>query len=446
MPKLFLYAAGSRSKFGALRWTALMAAWLVVAASDEGPAWAGAPANYDEAKIPPYELPAGLVCQDGAPVKTAQAWREKRRAEVLELFREHVYGRSPAPRPDQRFEVEAVDAQAVHGLAVRKTVRVHFGATPEHGSMKFIVYLPAAARAPVPIFVGMHLFKYEDDPPQPGAPLFPASNDSGMPNPPPLDDPALQNLPGHKTIEAILARGYGLASINAEEVAPDDAKRYEANVIGRFRPLGQSARTANDWGAIGAWAWSMSRALDYFETDPDVDVRRVIAIGHSRMGKTALWAAAQDERFAMTISNNSGCGGAALSKRVFGETVAHINTRFPHWFCERFRQYNDREAELPVDQHQLIALSAPRPAYVASALDDGWADPRGEFLASVAASPVYDLLGRSGVSGDWPTPLNKTVGGHVGYHLRVGRHALTDFDWLRYLDFADRHLPPVADR
>lgn len=405
------------------------------------------PANYDEAHVRPYELPELLVGQDGAKVDTADQWRSTRRPELLELFREHVYGHSPGLKPGSlRFETAPLPTAAFQGKAVGKLVTVHIAGGTKPCLFSFRLYLPAQTQRPVPVFVGMHLFKYDDDLPKPGSPLLLPATETNPQAKAPADHPALRNLPGDKTIDVILERGYGIASINAEEVAPDDADRYEANIVGALRSPGQTARGPNDWGAIGAWAWSLSRALDYFETDVAIDARRVIVIGHSRMGKTALWASAQDERFAMAVSNNSGCGGAALSKRVFGETVAHINNRFPHWFCENFRRYNDQEAQLPVDQHELIALTAPRPVYVASAEQDGWADPHGEFLAAQAASPVYELLDKRGLAAAWPVPLNESLGTDIGYHLRIGRHALTDFDWLRYLDFADRCLPSSAGR
>ena len=242
----------------------------------------------------------------------------------------------------------------------------------------------------------------------------------------------------------VIDRGYAVAILDRTRIAADDNENLSRRIINAFprrRPL-----APDDGHAIAAWAWAASRVLDYLQTDPAIDPDRIGVAGHSRMGKTALWAAAADPRFAIVLSNNSGCGGAALCRRDFGETVRQLNTAFPHWFCENHHRYNDREADLPIDQHMLIALIAPRPVYVTSADEDLWADPRGEFLSCVHAAPVYKLLGVDGLVSDTMPPLNHPLAnGRIGYHIRPGRHAFTEYDWNRFLDFADRQFATTTN-
>jgi len=400
--------------------------------------------NYDESKIPQYTLPDPLLTSDGEKVTTPQAWREKRRPEILDLFRTHVYGHSPEPHEEMTFEVTRVTPDALGGKALRKEVTVFFNGKPDGPKMDILIHLPPAAQGPVPLFLGLNFGGNHSVHPDPTIPLATGwmmrnKKEEGY-----VDHRASEKsrglAAGRWPIETILSRGYGLATIYYGDIDPDFDEGFQNGIHPLFYEPGQEKPGADEWGSIAAWAWGLSRALDYFETDDQIDQDRVAVMGHSRLGKTSLWAGAEDERFAIVISNDSGCGGAALSRRRFGETIGWIDNAMPHWFCDNFEQYRDQENNLPVDQHMLIALAAPRPVYVASAQEDRWADPRGEFLAACHAGPVYQLLDKPALPSLEMPAVDNSIMTTVGYHIRTGKHGVTRFDWQAYLDFADMHL------
>lgn len=398
--------------------------------------------NFDESRVPDYRLPALLVGEDGTDIETALQWRRTRRPEILRLFEEHVYGRRPAARYDVQFDITERSDRALAGTARRRQVDITCRRNGRSRTFKLLIYLPAASRQRVPLFLGLNFHGNQTIANDPAIEL----PDSWIGNDPDIgitgnraSERSRGRLAGRWPLESIIGRGYGLATIYCGDIDPDVDDGFQSGVHRLFPEFSGDPEQPHQWGTIAGWAWGLSRALDYFDTDQEVDRSRIALLGHSRLGKTALWAGASDERFALVVSNNSGCGGAALSRRRFGETVRRINDAFPHWFCDNFKNYNGREDELPVDQHMLIGLIAPRPVYIASASDDLWADPRGEFLAALHAEPAYQLLGRQGLGRKSPGH-DRSVGGAIGYHLRTGGHDVTESDWQCFLDFADRHL------
>lgn len=364
-------------------------------------------------------------------IGSVEEWEQVHRPVIMNFFEQEVYGLTPLRQVGITYEVVEEAKGALGGKAIRRQVAMHIDGmkTPVY----ILMYIPANAKGPVPAFLGMN-FKgnHQTNPdeaiiPSPNAPVTEGE---------PLRGAASSRWP----MEYVVESGYAVVTLNRDNVDPDFDDGFQNGPHPLFYATGQTAPKANEWGTIGAWAWSLSRVMDYLQTDKDIDSNKVAVIGHSRLGKTALWAGAQDQRFAIVISNDSGCGGAALSNREVGESVEVINRSFPHWFCDNYNKYRNNEEALLVDQQGLIALMAPRPVYVASATLDQWADPVGEYLSALYASPVYELYGLKGLVGPQPAPDSPVRSGHVGYHLRTGKHDINIYDWQQYVAFADKHF------
>jgi hypothetical protein len=371
--------------------------------------------NYVESKVPRYKLPDALVTADGSKVTNAKAWTSGRRPELMKLFRENVYGQRPTAKPTIRFEKTADNTQAFDGAATGRAMKAIIQLDGRTYSFPFVVFIPNKAKHSVPAIIHINN-RY----------FISLEKAIGTPDP-------------FWPVKTMIDNGFATASFFTSDVDPDKKDGY-SDGIRAFFAAGKPPED-NAWRSLSAWGWGASRVLDHLETIDRVDAKRVAISGHSRGGKASLWAASEDERFAIAYSNNSGCGGAALSRRAYGETVGRITTVFPHWFCKPFSNYAGRENELPVDQHELMGLIAPRGVYVASSDEDLWADPKGEYTSLVSASPVFQLLGKSSITQSTMPGINQQrIKGQTGYHIRSGKHNLGEQDWKWFIKFAKRVL------
>ena len=385
--------------------------------------------NYEETKINPYTLPDLL---GGA--RDASDWSGKRRPQIVGQFAEHVYGRIPAGRIAMKSEVTA-SGETPDGMGTWKQVRLAFGAEETIPPLNVLLLLPKGVSGRVPVFVTLSFTPVHTLLPDKTIPLSTRWTSRG-----PATEADRGSAVGRWPWPLILGNGFGVAVAYYGDLFEDKNDGLAGSIIpGVEKALNAAPRTDASWNAMGAWAWGMSRMLDFLEKESAVDPRRTAVLGHSRLGKAALWAGAADERFAIVISNDSGEGGASLARRNYGEHIADLNKSFPHWFAANYSRYSSDPREMPVDTHQLLAAMAPRPVYVASAEDDKWADPHGEFMALEAASPAYELFGIPSLQGaKWPGANQPVMRGRQGYHLRTGKHDINTYDWQQYIAFARR--------
>lgn len=399
---------------------------------------AGIPVNYTEANVGDYELPDPLEFESGEPVESPANW-QRRRAELHKIFEEQQYGRTPAEPRSVRFEVVEPPTPALDGSALREQVTIHFGEGESAQHLDLLVYVPANRAEAAPLLLSI----------------------SFLPNNQRVDDPAVRvgrrwdresgqrvpaegpsRFPGKLPVQQFIDGGFGIATFNYCDVDPDADGAIAQGVRQQYLAPGQTELAADQWGAIAAWVWGLGRVIDYFETDDLVDAQRVAVTGISRLGKTVMWAGAHDPRIAAVIASCSGEGGAALSRRNYGETIAHLASprRYAYQFAKNYQRWGPDPRLAPVDAHELIALIAPRPLLLQTGTTDKWSDPKGEFLAAQAATPVYELLGETGVeAGDLPEP-HTLVGGALAYYMHEGGHGMVPGDWQVYLDFLQKHL------
>jgi pimeloyl-ACP methyl ester carboxylesterase len=401
----------------------------------------------DPATLPVHPaLPDALVSFAGQRVTTREGWQTQRAPELRRFFQHYEYGFFPAPAK-VAAKIEREDKAALGGRATLRKITLTLS-RPEGARIHLLLVVPNGRTKPAPVFLGLNI-----------------KGNQAL-----LADPLIAVPPGWKekgetveqsrgsevdkwALDQFIARGYAVASFWNGDVVPDDKDAAE-EMLRKWRPAGHEERGPSDTATIAAWAWCLHRALDYLVTDPALDAKRIAVVGHSRNGKTALLAAAFDERIALVIPSQAGCGGTAPCRvagelsaegpngRSVVETVRRINTSFPHWFCGNFKSFNEQPARLPFDQHELIALCAPRPVLLSCATEDLWANPTGQFEMLRAADPVYQLVAGDGLGSAEMPEVSKLLPSRLGYFIRPGKHSMAREDWAVWLDYADQWLRP----
>lgn len=413
---------------------------------DERPV-ANIPVNYHEDKVGTYTLPDPLTLNDGKKVTNAKTWWSKRRPEVVKIFEEQQYGIAPGRPADESFEVTDKGTPALDGKAIRKQVTIHLSKDPAAPVIHLLEYLPANAKKPVPMFFQISFGVNQNTVEDPG--ILPDKVRDGKTN-------ELVTAPaaggrfvfGRVPVTQFLDAGIGVATYYYAELDPDTLTGFPFGIRALYKKPGQTGeddRAPDAWGSIAAWAWGMSRVEDYFETDPGVDAKRVAIQGVSRLGKTVAWAGAIDQRFGAVIASCGGEGGAALSHRDFGETIAHLTapSRYPYQFAANYAKWGGFPDKAPMDANMLLALIAPRPVLLQTGSTDYWSDPKGEFLAAVAAGPVYKLLGKQDLGTDvWPAAKTPLFSNGLNYYMHDGGHGMVPTDWDIYIQFLKAQFHP----
>jgi hypothetical protein len=386
-------------------------------------------------------LPDPLLFNNGQKVKSVKQW-PARRKEILEIMTSQMYGTSPGRPTNMRFEVFDNDTKALGGKATRKQVTVFIKERDKEAQFDLLIYIPNKAKHPVPAIIGINFVGNQAIIADPGVKLTTAWVENSQMFPCGENGKATEACRGVNAsqwaVDSILDRGYALVTMYREEIASDRKETMFQTGIHTLYPELQNRD--DNFSTMAAWAWALSRGMDYIETDKDIDSKKVAVFGFSRLGKAALWAGATDQRFAMVLSNESGAGGGKQFRRGIGENITRLCTVFPHWYAKSLRKYMDKDSELPFDQHFVMALIAPRPVYLATAEEDRNADPAGEFETAKASDGIYKFLGTKGFAGTTFPALNEPVSGQIGFHIRPGGHDVKMFDWIQFLNFSDLHL------